>query len=224
VSLRDGSFTILKGLPAIGAPAIILIGTIGGFVTVSEAGVLACGYSLMLGALYRTLNLKRLWEAATETMLITALIMMIIGFSKFMGWILTVDQVPQNLARAMVSLTNSPGVFILLVVIFLLVVGCFVESAPAKLILVPVLLPAIDRFGIDRVHFGVILTLALAIGIAHPPMGVGLFVVTRVADVTLERVTVAILPMLIPLIAILLLISFVPQLTLWLPNLVMGTP
>jgi tripartite ATP-independent transporter DctM subunit len=220
--LRESATNVLRGLPALGAPAIILAGTIGGFVTVAEAGVLASGYTLLLGACYRTLDRRKLWSAATETTLVSALIMMIIGFSKFLGWILTIDQVPQNLALGMVSLTSSPAVFILLCVIFLLVVGCFVESAPAKLILVPILLPAIDRFGVDRVHFGVVLTLALAIGIAHPPMGVGLFVVTRVSDISLERVTVAILPLLVPLLVVLLLISFVPQLTLWLPNLVMG--
>jgi TRAP-type C4-dicarboxylate transport system permease large subunit len=105
---------------------------------------------------------------------------------------------------------------------FLLLIGCVVEGVPAKLILVPMLLPIIDGFGIDRVHFGLIITMALLIGIATPPMGIGLYIMVEVGKVPFEKVTVAVLPFLIPLVLVLILITYIPPLTLWLPDLIMG--
>jgi TRAP-type C4-dicarboxylate transport system permease large subunit len=122
----------------------------------------------------------------------------------------------------MLSVTDSRGIFLALLIVFFLIIGCFVEGVPAKLILVPALLPLTDSYGIDRVHFGLIIQLALLIGIATPPMGIGLYVISEVARVPFEKVTVAILPMLIPLIIALILITYVPPLTLFLPNLIMG--
>ncbi|WP_454872287.1 TRAP transporter large permease [Paraburkholderia xenovorans] len=216
--------TVIAGLPALGAPAIILIGTMGGYTTVGEAGILASVYSMLLGFAYRSINLKKVWQAINDTVSVTALIMVIIGFSHFMSWVLAIQQAPQHLAALVLTLTQSPTVLMLLLVAFLLFIGCFIESAPAKLILVPVLLPVIDQFGIDRVQFGVVMTLALALGIAHPPMGVGLFVVTRVSNVSLERVTMAVLPLLIPLLIVLIVVALIPSLSTWLPDLVMGAP
>ena len=114
--------------------------------------------------------------------------------------------------------------FLGLLLIFLLAIGTVVEGVPAKIILVPMLLPIIDQFGVDRVHFGLIITNALLIGIATPPMGIGLYIVVKVGNVSFEKVTMAVLPMLVPLIIVLLLITYIPPLTLWLPNLIMGPP
>ncbi|MDP6883162.1 MAG: TRAP transporter large permease subunit, partial [Rhodospirillales bacterium] len=109
-----------------------------------------------------------------------------------------------------------------LLLIFLLLIGMVVEGIPAKLILVPMLLPIIDQFGIDRIHFGLIITNALLIGMATPPMGIGLYIVVEVGKVTFEEVTLAVIPLFIPLIVVLLMITYIPDLTLWLPNFVMG--
>jgi tripartite ATP-independent transporter DctM subunit len=190
--------------------------------TASEAGVLACAYTLLLGAIYRTIDLKTLWKATTDTMVITAVILIIIGFSQVMGWLLAIEQVPQHLADSVLLITDSKAVFLLLLIVFLLFIGCFVEGIPAMLILVPMLLPIIDRFGIDRVHFGLIIVYGLLIGIATPPMGIGLYIVAEVGQVKFEQVAIAVLPFLVPLIVMLLLISYVPGLSLWLPNLIMG--
>jgi tripartite ATP-independent transporter DctM subunit len=214
---------ILGGLPALGAPAIILIGTIGGYATTTEGAVLASIYSLALGAIYKSFSLAKLWDAIKSAVEVSALIMIIIGFSHFMSYILAIEQAPQHLASMALSLTHSPVILMLVLVAFLLFIGCFLESAPAKLILVPVLLPVLDYFGIDRIQFGVVLTFALALGIAHPPMGLGLFVVSRVVDVSLERVTVAILPFMVPLVAVLLIVALVPGVSTWLPNHMLGT-
>jgi TRAP-type C4-dicarboxylate transport system permease large subunit len=139
-----------------------------------------------------------------------------------MGWLLAIEQVPQILGETIFSLTDSRAVFLALMIVFVLLIGCVVEGVPAKLMLVPMLLPVVDSFGVDRVHFGIVLQLALLIGIATPPMGIGLYIMVEVGKVPFEKVTVAVLPFLIPLIVVLILITYVPALTLWLPDLVLG--
>lgn len=210
------------GIAALIAPAIILGAIITGFTTATEAGVLACAYSILLGLAYRTLTLKKLWKALTDTMIVTSIIMIIIGYSQVMGWLLAIEQIPQALANLVLVTTGSKFVFLGILILFLLVIGTVVEGIPAKLILVPILLPLVDHFGVDRVHFGLIITFALLIGMATPPMGIGLYIVTQVGNVTFESVTRAVIPFYIPLIIVLLLITYLPDLTLWLPNLIMG--
>jgi TRAP-type C4-dicarboxylate transport system permease large subunit len=123
---------------------------------------------------------------------------------------------------AVLFVTTDKHVFLFLLIVFLLIIGCLIEPVPAKLILVPVLLPVIDQFGIDRVHFGLIITLALLIGLATPPMGLGLYIMTEISGESFEKVTKATLPLLVPLIITLILVTFVPGLTLWIPDLIMG--
>lgn len=216
--LRSG----VDGVLALVAPGIILGSILGGLVTATEAGVLACMYCIVLGLIYRTLNFQRFWKALTDTMLMTSVIMIIIGFSIAMGWLLAIERVPAQLGEVIFALTDSRAVFLAIMLVFVLLVGCVVEGVPAKLMLVPMLLPIIDSFGIDRVHFGIILQLALLIGIATPPMGIGLYIMVEVGKVPFERVAMAVLPFLVPLLIVLLLITYIPALTLWLPNLVLG--
>ncbi|MDP6787177.1 MAG: TRAP transporter large permease [Rhodospirillales bacterium] len=212
----------IDGVAALVAPGIILGAIITGYTTATEAGVLACAYSLVLGMFYRTITWKGLWKALTDSMMITAVIMIIIGYSTVMGWLLAIEQVPQALANLVLLTTDDRHVFLALLLIFLLLIGMVVEGIPAKLILVPMLLPIIDQFGIDRIHFGLIITNALLIGMATPPMGIGLYIVVEVGKVTFEEVTLAVIPLFIPLIVVLLMITYIPDLTLWLPNFVMG--
>ena len=221
-SLSEVKGTAVDGVLALIAPGIILGSILGGFVTATEAGVLACIYSMGLGLFYKTLTKERLWQALTDTMLMTSVIMIIIGFSIAMGWLLAIEQVPQQIGDAVFSITSSRYVFLALMLIFIILVGCVVEGVPAKLMLVPMLLPVIDSFGIERVHFGIIIQLGLLIGIATPPMGIGLYIMVEVGKVPFERVTLAVIPFLVPLMIVLVLITYFPQLTLWFPNLVLG--
>ncbi|RAH99911.1 TRAP transporter large permease [Acuticoccus sediminis] len=213
----------VDGVLALMAPGIIIVAIFTGWVTATEAGVLACLYSIVLGVLvYRSLDWRGFWKALDETMMMTAVIMIIIGFSIAMGWLLAIEQAPQALARELFSLTEDRWVFLALMLGFILVVGCVVEGVPAKLMLVPTLLPIADAYGVDRVHLGLILQLGLLIGIATPPMGVGLYIMVEVGKVPFEKVAIAVLPFLVPLIAVLLAITYLPELVLWLPDLVMG--
>jgi tripartite ATP-independent transporter DctM subunit len=219
---REVARSSFDGLAALVAPVIILGSITFGVATPTEGGVLACLYSMLLGVLYRTITWAKIWGVLTQTMLITAVIMMIIGFSTVMGWLLAIEQVPQNLGGWVLGLTQNKSVFLALLLGFLLLVGCFVEGVPAKLILVPMLLPMIDQFGIDRVHFGLIITLAMLIGLATPPMGVGIYLMVEISGESFESITKAVAPLLIPLIVTLVLVTYIPQLTLFLPNLILG--
>lgn len=214
--------TAKHGFLALLAPAIILGSIMSGFVTATEAGVLACLYCIALGVWYRELTVKSFLTALTDSAMMTAVIMIIISFSIAMGWLLAIDLTPQKLANAIFALTDDRNVFLALLLIFIILVGCVVEGVPAKLILVPTLLPVIDAYGIDRVHFGIIIQLGLLIGIATPPMGIGLYIVAKVGRVRFEEVALAVLPFLIPLFLVLILITYVPGIITFLPNLVLG--
>jgi len=221
-SLKQIGASAVDGVLALIAPGIILGAIVTGYTTATEAGVLACAYSLVIGVWYRSLTWRRLWKALTDTMVVTSVIMIIVGYSTVMGWLLAIEQVPQQLAEAVLLTTENRHLFLAMLLVFLLLIGMVVEGVPAKIILVPMLLPIIDQFGIDRVHFGLIITNALLIGIATPPMGIGLYIMVGVGNVRFEEVTLAVLPMLVPLIIVLAMITFVPPLTLWLPDLIMG--
>ena len=214
--------TAKHGFLALVAPAIILGSIMFGFVTATEAGVLACIYCIAIGIWYRELTVKSFFHALSETAMMTAVIMIIIAFSIAMGWLLAIDQTPQKLADFTFALTENKNVFLGLMLVFIILVGCVVEGVPAKLILVPTLLPLIDAYGIDRVHFGIIIQLGLLIGIATPPMGIGLYIVAEVGRVRFEKVTLAVLPMLLPLFAVLILLTYVPQTVTFLPDLILG--
>lgn len=213
----------IDGIFALVAPAIIVGSILTGVVTATEAGVLACLYAMVLGTFfYRSLTWAKLWKSLTDTMLMTAVIMIIIGFSIAMGWLLAIDQIPLKLGELIFSMTDDKNVFLGVMLIFVLLVGCVIEGVPAKLMLVPMLLPIVDAYGIDRVHFGVVLQLALLMGIATPPMGIGLYIMVEVGKVPFEKVAIAVLPFLIPLTLVLLLITFVPEVVTWFPDLVLG--
>ena len=221
-TLRELGSKGKDGFISLVAPIIIMVTVLTGYATATEAGVVACCYALVVGLFYRTLTWRGVWKAMYDTVLITAVVMAIIAFSTGMSWLLAIEQAPQDLALSITSATDNKFVFLILLLLALVLIGCFMEGVPAKLILVPVLLPLIDAFGVDRIHFGIIVQLALLVGIATPPMGIGLYLVAEIAKIPFERVSLAVLPLLIPVIVALLLITFVPQFSLYLPELILG--
>lgn len=212
----------IGGAFALVAPAIIMGGILTGTTTASEAGVLASGYVILLGVFFRTLTFAALWKALTDTVLITSMIMVIIGFAGSMGWLLAIEQIPQDMARTLPELIDSRLVFMLAIMAVVLMLGCFIDGVTIKLLLVPILLPLVDAYGIDRVHFGIVLQMSLILGIATPPLGIGLFVASRISGAPMEDIVRATLPYFIPLLIVLFLLLAIPEVSLWLPNLVMG--
>jgi len=200
-------------------PVLLVGGMTTGVFTPTEGAIAACVWSLFLGlAWYRTLSWKMLVKVSMETIETTATVMFIVAAASIFGWLLTATRVTDMVAAWVLAFTHSPWVFLLLANLLMLFVGCFLEPTAAILILVPVLMPVIQQLGIDPVHFGLVMVLNLMIGLLHPPMGMVLFVLARVANMSIERTTMAIVPWLVPLLLSLILITYVPQISLWLPK------
>jgi tripartite ATP-independent transporter DctM subunit len=205
------------------APVILLGGMFSGLFTPTEAAAVADLYALFLGfVVYRTLSVKELPAILINTAETTGIVMVLVMAAGALGWCMSISRVPQTVAPALVAAIHQPLVFLLASNVILLVVGCFMETLAALLILIPILVPAAIGFGIDPVQFGLIMIFNLILGTIHPPIGVVLFVMSRIADITFEQISRAILPWLVPLLVVLVLITVWPALTLWLPNLVMN--
>ena len=204
---------------ALMTPIILIGGMTMGWFTPTEAAVAAVLWSLFLGLVrYRTMTMSTLARATFDTIETTASVLFIVTAASIFAWLLTVSQAAQLLSGAILSITDNKWVFLILVNLLMLFVGCFLDTIAAITILVPILLPLVLQFDIDPVHFGLIMTLNLMIGLLHPPLGMVLFVLSRIAKLSVERTTMAILPWLVPLFIALILITFVPAVTLWLPT------
>ena len=203
--------------------SIIILGAlITGKATPTDIGALATAYALFLGLYYRELKWETLRPCLIESMTTTALVMYIVAVSMVMGWILTSERVPHEAARIITGYIKSPFLGLLVINGFLLMVGMLLETLPALLIMSPILLPIVKVYGVDPVHFGLIICFNLGIGIITPPMGIGLYVAARVAKMPPERIFRAVLPLYVPLLISLIIVTYWPQLTLWLPNMVFG--
>ncbi|ULJ72412.1 TRAP transporter large permease [Rhizobium gallicum] len=204
---------------ALMTPVILIGGMTMGWFTPTEAAVAAVLWSLFLGLVrYRTMTLSTLAKASFDTIETTASVLFIVTAASVFAWLLTVSQAAQLLSAAILSITDNKWVFLILVNLLMLFVGCFLDTIAAITILVPILLPIVTQFQIDPVQFGLIMTLNLMIGLLHPPLGMVLFVLSRVAKLSVERTTMAILPWLVPLFVALILITFIPSVSLWLPQ------
>lgn len=205
---------------ALMTPMLLIGGMTAGLFTPTEAAVAACAWALYLGLVrYRTMTLKSVAKATFETVETTSSVLFIVAAASIFGWLLTVTKVADVLTMGITTLTNDKWVFLLLVNIVILIVGSFIDTLAAITILVPILMPLVLKFGVDPLQFGVIITLNLMIGLLHPPLGMVLYVLARVARLSVERTTMAILPWLVPLGLALIFITYVPILTLWLPRL-----
>jgi TRAP-type C4-dicarboxylate transport system permease large subunit len=204
---------------ALMAPVILIGGMTMGLFTPTEAAVAAVIWSLFLGLVrYRSMTLKALAKATFDTIETTASVLFIVTAASIFAWLLTVSQAAQLLSDFILGLTQNKWVFLFLANLLILFVGCFIDTIAAITILVPILLPIVLKLGIDPIHFGLIITLNLMIGLLHPPLGMVLFVLARVANLSVERTTMAILPWLVPLLLALIAITYIPALTLWLPH------
>ncbi|MEP7206066.1 MAG: TRAP transporter large permease [Casimicrobiaceae bacterium] len=200
-------------------PVLLIGGMTTGVFTPTEGAIAACVWALFLGlAWYRTLSWRMLVKVSMDTIETTATVLFIVAAASIFGWLLTATRVTDMVAAWVLSFTHSPWVFLALANLLMLFVGCFLEPTAAILILVPVLLPVVQQLGIDPVHFGLVMVLNLMIGLLHPPMGMVLFVLARVANLSIERTTMAIVPWLVPLLLSLIIITYVPSISLWLPK------
>jgi tripartite ATP-independent transporter DctM subunit len=212
-----------QGFWALLAPIILLGGMFSGLFTPTEAAAVAAAYALALGlAVYRTLDVKALPSILIDTAEMTGVVMALVMAAGALGWCMSVSRIPQTITPMIVATIHNPIVFLLVCNLVLLFIGCFMETLAALLILIPIMVPAATSFGVDPVQFGLIMIFNLILGTIHPPIGVVLFVTSKIAEISFETMSRAIMPWLVPLLIVLLAITLWPPLTLWLPNLVFG--
>jgi tripartite ATP-independent transporter DctM subunit len=200
-------------------PVLLIGGMTTGIFTPTEAAIAATFYAMILGMfVYRTLTWRGLIKVSMETAETTAIILLIVAGASIFGYLITTTRVTDNVAELVLSITDKPWAVLLLVNIFLLIVGCFMETIAAITILVPVLLPLMEKIGVDPVHFGLIMVLNLMIGLLTPPVGMVLYILARVANISFERATKACAPFLVPLLVTLAMVTYWSDMVLWLPR------
>jgi TRAP-type C4-dicarboxylate transport system permease large subunit len=216
--VADRVFAFQAVLPIM-TPVLLIGGMTTGLFTPTEGAIAACVWAMVLGLLwYKTLSWKMFVKVCLETVETTATVLFIVAAASIFGWMLTATGVTAAISEWVLGFTKEPWVFLLLANALMLFVGCFLEPTAAITILVPILVPICQKLGIDLIHFGLVMVLNLMIGLLHPPMGMVLFVLARVAKLSVERTTMAILPWLIPLLGSLVIITYFPKVVLWLPK------
>ncbi|MBD8032737.1 MULTISPECIES: TRAP transporter large permease [Solibacillus] len=210
---------VLKTLPALLIPLIVVVGILRGIFTATESAAVACFLAIIIGLfVYRELDIKKFPKMLVNTVTNTATVTFLIIMANIFGWMIAFEQIPQLMADLILSFTESPWVFLLLVNILLLIVGMLIDGIAALVILVPVLMPLVHALQIDPVHFGVIICINLTLGLLTPPVGTGLFIVSSMADIKFERLVKAVFPFIIVSVIVLFIITYIPDLVLVIPR------
>lgn len=219
-TLKEVMASFIDALPTLFLPVIIVGGILSGIFTATESGAVAVLYAWFVAKfILKSITAKELFNCLIRTAKMTANVMFIIAIASAMGWVITALQIPQVITNYFVNSVSSPLVFLMFVNIMLLVIGCILDQSPALLIMVPILLPVAMKLGINPVHFAIVVVINLTIGLVTPPVGMTLFVTANVAKMKLTDMYKAIMPFLIPLFIDLLIITYFPQLVLFIPNL-----
>lgn len=224
VGVRHGIVEIIKkmlaAIPSLLLIVIVIGGIIAGIFTATEASAIAVLYSLLLSVvIYREVSVRDLPEILLKTVETTAIVMLLIGTSSAMSWILSYENLPRNISAALIALTDSKIIILLIINIILLLVGTFMDMTPAVLIFTPIFLPVVIQLGMAPLHFGIMMVLNLCIGLCTPPVGSVLFVGCGIAKTNIAQITKSLLPFYLVMIIVLLLVTYIPWFSLALPKL-----
>lgn len=218
-SLQEVFTTFVKAFPSLMLLVVVIGGITAGIFTATEASAIAILYTLLLGFWYKEIKIKDLPKISLESCGTTAIVMLLIGASMSMSWVMSYENIPQNLSLVLLELSDSTLMILLVINLLLLFVGIFMDMTPAILIFTPIFLPIVTELGMDPVHFGIVMVLNLCIGLCTPPVGSVLFVGVGIAETTIEKVIKPLMPLFIAMIIALVVITYFPQLSLWLPDL-----
>jgi tripartite ATP-independent transporter DctM subunit len=210
--------TFWDAVPSLFLLVVVIGGIIGGVFTATEASAIAVVYSLILSLIYREIGVKDLPAVLLKSSETTAVVMLLIATSMAMSWVMSSEEIPQNISNAMLSLSDNIVVILILINILLLFVGIFMDMTPAVLIFTPIFLPVVTALGVDPVHFGIMMVLNLCIGLCTPPVGSILFIGVGIANTTIQKVIKPLLPFFFAMVLALILIMLFPEITLWLPR------
>jgi tripartite ATP-independent transporter DctM subunit len=210
----------VPALPALLTPILLIFGMLSGFFTPTEAASATVVYVLFISSVfYRELTLSHLVKALFETVKSTSTILVIVAAAALFGWILAIEQIPQMFSAALLSISTNPLVLLLILNILLFIVGMFLDSTTATLLLVPIIVPPLVNSGVDPIHLGLVFIFNIMIGLVTPPMGLSLFLVSDIAKVPMKSIMKEVVPYMVPLLGTLFLITYVPQIVLWIPNM-----
>jgi tripartite ATP-independent transporter DctM subunit len=212
--------SFLHALPSLLLVVIVIGGILGGVFTATEAAAISVAYSFVLAVLvYREVKFAELPEILLKSAITTSVVMLLIGASSGMSWLLTTQNIPQQVSASMLAMSSNPIIILLVINLLLLAVGTFMDMTPAVLIFTPILLPVVTSFGMSELHFGIIMITNLCIGLCTPPVGTCLFLGCGVGKTTIAKVTPVLIPFFAAMVVALLLITYIPALSLWLPSL-----
>ncbi len=211
--------TFLAALPSLLLLVVVIGGIVVGVFTATEASAVAVLYCFVLSLIYGELNLKSLPDVLIQSVSTNAVVMLLIGTSMSMSWIMAYENIPQDITALLLEISDNKIIILLIINLILLFVGIFMDMTPAVLIFTPIFLPVVVEIGIDSIHFGIIMVLNLCIGLCTPPVGSVLFIGVGVAGTTIQKVIKPLIPLFIAMIIALILVTYIPQLSLWLPGL-----
>jgi tripartite ATP-independent transporter DctM subunit len=217
-TLKEIFKTFIDAVPSLFMLVVVIGGIVTGIFTATEASAIAVLYSFLLGMIYREISFPKMPQILLDSAATTAIVMLLIGASMSMSWALSYENIPQEISSGLLALSDNPIIILLIINLLLLFVGIFMDMTPAVLIFTPIFLPVVTALGLDSVHFGIIMVLNLCIGLCTPPVGSVLFVGVGIAKTSIEKVVKPLLPLFIAMIFALFLVTYFPELSLWLPR------
>ncbi len=218
VSVKVFFKRFLDALPSLMLLVVVIGGIVGGIFTATEASGVAVIYTLVLGLVYKEIKIKDLSPILLETIKTSSIVLFLIATSIAMSWVMSYENIPQEISDALLGISDNPIVILILINLILLFVGIFMDMTPAVLIFTPIFLPIVTAMGMDPVHFGIIMIMNLCIGLCTPPVGSVLFVGCSVADLKIQKVIRPMLPLFAAMIAVLIMVTYFEDITLWLPR------
>ncbi|MCT4586957.1 MAG: TRAP transporter large permease subunit [Carboxylicivirga sp.] len=217
--VKRGLKILWDAIPSLFLLIVVIGGIVGGVFTATEASAVAVFYALVLSMLYKEISLKDLPNILLGSVKTTAIVLLLVATCIGLSWIMAYENIPQNVSAGLLGISDNPFIILLIINMILLFVGVFMDMTPAVLIFTPIFLPIVTNMGVDPTHFGIIMVLNLSVGLCTPPVGSVLFIGCSVANVKIDRVIKPLLPMFLAMIVVLLIVTYIPQVSMWLPGL-----
>ena len=218
VPFRQALKVFAEAIPSLFMLVIVIGGIIAGIFTATEASAIAVLYALVLSFIYRQIKWKDLPEILLLSVKTTAIVLLLVATCTGLSWIMSYENIPQTVSHGLLELSHNPIIILLIINLLLLIVGMFMDMTPAILIFTPIFLPIVTQFGMDPIHFGVMMVVNLSVGLCTPPVGSVLFIGCSVAKVRIENVLKPLVPIFVAMFIVLMLVTYIPQISLWIPH------
>lgn len=216
--VKRGLKILWKAIPSLFLLIVVIGGIVGGFFTATEASAVAVAYAFILALIYKEIKLSDMPGIILSSVKTTAIVLLLVATCIGLSWIMAYENIPQNVSAGLLGISQNPFIILLIINMILLFVGVFMDMTPAVLIFTPIFLPIVTNMGVDPIHFGIIMILNLSVGLCTPPVGSVLFIGCSVANVKIDKVIRPLLPMFIAMLVVLMIVTYVPEISLWLPK------